>query len=68
MIGRAESVKAALPSPAEFVVGDYTAMPFRQATFDYALFPKNIVECSHADFEQVLDEVRRIPGHAACCS
>lgn len=60
MIWRANEVKVSLRSPAEFLLTDYTALPFGDDTFDFALFPKNIVECSYSDYERVLAEVKRI--------
>jgi SAM-dependent methyltransferase len=57
-VGR--SVNAALA----LVTGDYAKLPFRDDSFDLALFPHNVVECSPEEFSQVLTESRRVlvPG------
>ena len=49
MLARARALAAESHFDIEFVSGDYTKMPFDHDSFDYALFPKNIVECGYPD-------------------
>ena len=47
-------------SKSIFIVGSYYSLPFTSNVFDYALFPKNIIECSIREFEIITNEVYRI--------
>jgi len=47
-------------SKSIFLIGSYYSIPFYSNEFDYALFPKNIVECSIKEFEVITNEVYRI--------
>lgn len=47
-------------SSARFVQGDFVAMPFSVDSFDIAIFPQNIVECSYETIECLASELRRV--------
>lgn len=47
-------------SCARFVEGDYCALPFPPASFDAAMFIKNIVECSYDDIDTLLRQLQVI--------
>lgn len=60
----AASVAADIQIPAGFVRGVYGALPFASRCLDVVLFPKNLVECSYAEADALVDEIARIlrPG------
>lgn len=57
---RARQLAVETGSEVDFVSGDYTHTPFDADSFDYALFPKNIVECSYVEFQRLVEDVARI--------
>ena len=60
MLTRARRLASETGTDVGFVSGDYTNMPFEDAYFDYALFPKNIVECSYFEYQSLVHEIARI--------
>lgn len=56
----ANRIKNKINSKCQFIVGDYTDMPFNKNTFDIAIFPKNIIECSYSEIDKLCLEVKRI--------
>ncbi len=56
----ADRVKKELKSDCRFVISDYTKTPFQNNIFDIAIFPKNIIECSYGEMDELAREVKRI--------
>ena len=56
----AREIARDIGSSATFVEGDYNSMEFRPASFDVALFPKNIIECSYAEISNIAQQLLRI--------
>ena len=59
-IEAASRIAQEIGSRARFVVGDYTALPFKAESYDLVIFPKNIVECSYDEMERVAAEAHRV--------
>jgi len=59
-LGFARSVARSLDAALEVVAGDYTHLPFADRSFELAVFPHNVVECSPEEFPQVVSETRRV--------
>lgn len=55
-------------SSAQFVQGDYCALPFPPASFDMAMLINNVVECSYDDFDTIVRQLATIltPGGLFC--
>lgn len=60
----AREIAGDIGSSAVFVEGDYSAIPFGPSSFDIALFPKNIIECSYAEVERIGEQLEALlrPG------
>ena len=56
----ASTIADEMGSMARFVVGDFTALPFGDGSFDLVLFPNNIVECSYEEMENIAVETKRV--------
>jgi SAM-dependent methyltransferase len=56
----ATEVKNTTGACAFFVCADYAQLPFRDNSFDLALFPHNVVECSPSEFVSVVRETSRV--------
>lgn len=56
----ADNIKKELKSNCRFVFSNYTKTPFQNNVFDVAIFPKNIIECSYNEIDELSREVRRI--------
>ncbi|HEY3375980.1 MAG TPA: class I SAM-dependent methyltransferase [Armatimonadota bacterium] len=67
-LAHARAVAQRRGSRAQFVEGDYTALPFPPASFDAVLFINNIVECSYDDADILLRQlpVILVPGGMFC--
>ncbi|MBN1437541.1 MAG: class I SAM-dependent methyltransferase [Sedimentisphaerales bacterium] len=57
---KAQEVADSITSKCEFVIGDYTKLPFQPNSFDYALLPQNLIECSYAEYEQLIDNLPNV--------
>ena len=60
MLARARDLATESEMNIDLVSGDYTKMPFEDDSFDYALFPKNIVECDYSEYQALVDELSRV--------
>lgn len=56
----AREIAEDIGSSATFIECDYNRMEFQAATFDVALFPKNIVECTYAEISRLAEQLLRI--------
>lgn len=56
----ADRIKKEAGSDCQFIVADYTNLPFENNLFNVAIFPKNIIECSYREIEKLSIEVKRI--------
>lgn len=56
----ANNIKKNIKSDCNFIIGDYTDMPFNKNTFDIAIFPKNIIECSYGEVEKISKEIKKV--------
>lgn len=56
-IHKAEEIAECIGSKCKFVIGDYTNTTFKENSFDYALFPNNIVECSYTEYERLIEHL-----------
>lgn len=56
----ANRIKNKINSNCQFIEGDYTDLPFIKNTFNVAIFPKNIIECSYSEIDKLCSEVKRI--------
>lgn len=59
-IAFAREVAEAMGSSARFDVGDFTEMPYPDASFEVAQFPNNICECSYEKVAAIIRETHRV--------
>ena len=58
-IGMARDIARDTDSAARFVVGDFTHLPFADASLDVAIFPLNVILCGYDEMSGVAREVSR---------
>jgi ubiquinone/menaquinone biosynthesis C-methylase UbiE len=56
----AKEIAKTINAEAFHAFGDYAYLPFRSSSFDLALFPHNVVECSPEEFKRIIDETCRV--------
>ena len=56
----ARKIATDIGSSARFIECDYNSMGFQPATFDVALFPKNIIECTYAEMSNLAQQLLRV--------
>jgi len=56
----AKEITKTINAEAFHALGDYAYLPFRSSSFDLALFPHNVEECSPEEFIRIIDETHRV--------
>jgi SAM-dependent methyltransferase len=64
----AREIAAAIGSSAEFHLGVFENMPFPKSSFDFVIFPQNIIEWSYDEMDRIACQVGNIlaPGGKFC--